>query len=138
MNYLLDTCLISELRKPKPRQSVLKWFETVDERCLFISALSIGEIRYGIALLPDNAKKKDLEAWLRNIEESYAEVIIPVDEVAARRWGDMRAAAKGKGQSLSVVDGLIAATCSTYKLTLVTRNEKDFSLTGIEILNPWV
>lgn len=138
MNYLLDTCLISELRKPKPNQSVLDWFEAVDERCLFISALTIGELSYGIALLPDNAKKKDLEAWLRSIEESYAELIIPVDEVAARIWGDMRAAAQVRGQNLSVVDGLLAATCSTYKLTLVTRNEKDFSLTGIEILNLWV
>jgi toxin FitB len=137
MNYLLDTCLISELRKPKPRQSVLNWFEAVDERYLFISALTIGELRYGIALLPDTARKKDLAAWLINIEESYAEVIIPVDEAVAGKWGEMRASARVSGQSLSVADGLIAATCSTYTLTLVTRNEKDFLVTGIEILNPW-
>jgi toxin FitB len=137
MNYLLDTCFISELRKPKPKQSVLDWFEAVDEHCLFISALTIGELRYGIALLPDNAKRKDLEAWLKSIEESYAELIIPVDEEVASRWADLRAAAQVRGQSLSVVDGLLAATCITYMLTLVTRNEKDFSTTGIEILNPW-
>lgn len=137
MNYLLDTCFISELRKPKPKQSVLDWFEAVNENCLFISALTIGELRYGIALLPDNAKKKDLEAWLKSIEESYAELIIPVDEEVASRWADLRAAAQVRGQSLSVVDGLLAATCSTYMLTLVTRNEKDFSATGIKILNPW-
>ncbi len=58
MNYLLDTCFISELRKPKPKQSVMDWFDGVDEHCLYASALTIGELRYGIALLPDNTKKK--------------------------------------------------------------------------------
>ncbi len=137
MNYLLDTCLISELRKPKPKQSVLDWFDTVGEQSLFISALTIGEIAYGIALLPDNLKKKDLGTWLRSIEDSFAELIIPVDAEVAKKWGDMRAYAQAKGHNISVVDGLLAATCSTYKLTLVTRNENDFTATGVEILNPW-
>ncbi len=137
MNYLLDTCFISELRKPKPKQSVMDWFESVDEHGLYISALTIGELRYGIALLPDNTKKKDLETWLRSIEDSFAELIIPVDAEVAKKWGAMRASAQAKGYNISVVDGLLAATCSTHRLTLVTRNEKDFTATGIEILNPW-
>ncbi len=138
MNYLLDTCFISELRKPQPKQSVLDWFDGVDEHGLYVSALTIGELRYGIALLPDNTKKKDLETWLRSIEDSFAELIIPVNSAVAKKWGDMRTSAQDRGHNISVVDGLLAATCSTYKLTLVTRNEKDFTATGIEILNPWV
>jgi toxin FitB len=137
MNYLLDTCFISELRKPEPKQSVTDWFSAVDEHCLYISALTIGEIRYGIALLTDDRKKKDLQAWLSRIEESFAELILPVDEIVAKKWGDMRACLQAKGVSISVVDGLLAATCYTNRLTLVTRNEKDFSATGIDIINPW-
>ena len=137
MNYLLDTCFISELRKPKPKQSVLDWFDGVDEHGLYVSALTIGELCYGIALLPDNEKKKDLETWLESIEASFAELIIPVNAEVAKKWGDMHASAQAKGHNISVLDGLLAATCSTYKLTLVTRNEKDFTAAGIEILNPW-
>ncbi len=87
--------------------------------------------------MPDNTKKKDLEAWLRSIEDSFAELIIPVDAEVAKKWGAMHASAQAKGHNINVVDGLLAATCRTYKLTLVTRNEKDFTATGIEILNPW-
>ncbi len=137
MNYLLDTCFISELRKPKPKKSVLDWFDAVEEHCLYISVLTIGELRYGISLLPDDRKKKDLETWLSSIEESYAELIIPVEAEVAKEWGDMRASAQVKGHKISVVDGLLAATSSIYKLTLVTRNEKDFTATGIEVINPW-
>ncbi len=137
MNYLLDTCLISELRKPKPKQSVMNWFDGVDEHDLYVSALTIGELRYGIALLPDNTKKKDLETWLRSVEDSFAELIIPVDTEIAKKWGALRASAQTRGYTISVVDGLLAATCSTYRLALVTRNEKDFTATGVEILNPW-
>ena len=137
MNYLLDTCFISELRKPKPKQSVMDWFNSVDEDCLYISALTIGELRYGIALLPDNTKKKDLAIWLRSMEDGFCESIIPVNAEVAKKWGEMRASAQAKGQHISVVDGLLAATCSIYKLTLVTRNEKDFKATGVAVMNPW-
>lgn len=137
MNYLLDTCFISELRKPEPNKLVLEWFNTVEENSLFISALTIGELRYGIALLPENAKRNDLEDWLRSIENSFNDMIIPIDEKIAGRWGEMRAAARARGNSLSVIDGLLAATCDIYELILVTRNEKDFEATGIRINNTW-
>ena len=80
---------------------------------------------------------KDLKTWLRSIEDNYADLIIPVDAEVAKKWGDMRASVQAMGHNISVVDGLLAATCSTYNLTLVTRNEKDFVSTGIEIINPW-
>jgi len=137
MNYLLDTCFISELRKPEPNKLVLEWFNTVEENSLFISVLTIGELRYGIALLPENAKRNDLEDWLRSIENSFNDMIIPIDEKIAGRWGEMRAAARARGNSLSVIDGLLAATCDIYELILVTRNEKDFEATGIRINNTW-
>lgn len=137
MNYLLDTCFISELRKPEPDKSVLEWFNSAGENSLFISALTIGELRYGIALLPESAKRKDLEDWLRSIENNFNEMIIPIDEKIAGKWGEMRAAARAGGNSLSVIDGLLAATCDIYELILVTRNEKDFEATGIRINNPW-
>ncbi len=77
--------------------------------------------------MPDNTKKKELETWLRSIEDSFAALVIPVDTEVAKKCGDMRAYAQAKGHNISVVDGLPAATGSTYKLTLVTRNEKDIS-----------
>jgi len=137
LNYLLDTCFLSELRKPKPHKAVLDWFEIIDEKRLFISALSIGELYYGIALLPDGKQKKEIKAWLQQIENSYADLIIPIDEKVAAQWGEMRALLQSRGITLNVVDGLLAATCSVYSLNLVTRNNKDFKDTGINILNPW-
>ena len=137
MNYLLDTCFLSELRKLKPHKSVLDWFENVDEGSLFLSALTIGELYYGITLLPDGKQKKEINAWLKQIENSYADLIIPVDEKVAARWGEMRALLQSSGITINVVDGLLAATCKVYGLSLVTRNDKDFKNTGINILNPW-
>lgn len=137
MNYLLDTCFLSELRKPKPQITVLEWFETVDDNQLFISALSIGEINYGITLLPDGQQKKEIKAWLQQIEESYKDLIIPVDESVAKRWGEMRAFLRSKGITLNVIDGLLAATCDIHNLIIVTRNDQDFIDTEIKVLNPW-
>lgn len=137
MNYLLDTCFLSELRKLKPQKAVLEWFETADENRLFISALSIGEINYGIALLSDSQQKKEIKAWLQQIKESYRDLIIPVDESVTARWGEMRALLQCKGVTLNVIDGLLAATCDIHNLIIVTRNDKDFFATGIKILNPW-
>ena len=137
MNYLLDTCFLSELRKPKPHIFVLDWFEIIDERRLFISALSIGELYYGIALLQDGKQKKEIKAWMQQIENSYADLIIPINEKVATRWGEMRALLQSRGITLNVVDGLLAATCEVYSLNLVTRNNIDFKDTGINILDPW-
>lgn len=137
MNYLLDTCFLSELRKPQPHKSVLDLFESVDEKNLFISALSIGELYYGIALLPDGRQKKEIITWLKQIENSYADLIIPIDEKVTARWGETRALLQSSGITINVVDGLLAATCQVYSLSLVTRNDKDFKHTGINILKPW-
>lgn len=137
MNYLLNIWFISELRKPEPNKPVLEWFKAAEDNNPFISVLTIGELRYGIDLLPDKAKKNNLEDWLRSIEHSFADIIVPIDEKIAGKWGQMRAAAQARGNSLSVIDGLLAATCEVYELILVTRNGKDFAVIGIPIYNPW-
>ena len=137
MNYLLDTCLISELRKPKPNQSVLDWFNNADENSLFISSLTIGELCYGITLLPESDKKNEIQLWLEEMKDSFTDQVIGIDDNIAHCWGVMRATAQRSGRSLGVIDGLLAATCQIHKLVLVTRNIQDFNSTGISLFNPW-
>ncbi len=137
MSFLVDTCFISELRKPSPQQSVLNWLNAIIESELYISSLSIGELQYGIALLPDGNKKKDLTTWLDLVVKGFDSRVLPVHNDVCVVWGKMRANAQKKGLNLSVIDGLLAATCAVYKLTFVTRNTKDVDFTGIGIVSPW-
>jgi predicted nucleic acid-binding protein len=138
MKYLIDTCIISEFRKPIPEESVLKWFNACDENQIFISSLSIGEIHYGISRLPDGRKKNDLFMWFDQVITTFSGRIIPITDTTCTIWANMRAKAENNGVQLSVIDGLLAATAQEYSLIFVTRNVKDFVITGIQILNPWV
>ncbi len=137
MGFLIDTCLISELRRPTPSESVRAWFQICEESNLFISALSIGEIKYGIQRLPDGSKKDDLQTWFNQIVDSFSNRILPVNEQICISWALMKAAAESKGFQLPVIDGLLAATAKEHNLVFVTRNTKDFELTNINMINPW-
>lgn len=138
MKYLIDTCVISEFRKPLPQESVLTWFNTCDEKQIFISSLSIGEIYYGISRLPDGKKKNDLLIWFDQVIAIFKGRILPITDTTCIIWAGMRTKVVNNGVQLAVIDGLLAATAQEYSLNFVTRNVKDFNATGIQIFNPWL
>ena len=136
--FLLDTNIISELVKAKPEPDVTTWIEATDETLLHLSVLTLGEIRKGIAGLPNASRRVRLEAWLdRDLVLRFAERILPIDQAVADRWGRIAAVALARKAPLPVVDGLLAATALQHNLTLVTRNTKDVAATGVPVFNPW-
>ncbi|PIE36091.1 VapC toxin family PIN domain ribonuclease [candidate division KSB3 bacterium] len=138
MNYLLDTCVISELVKPIPDQNAISWLHSTPNESLFLSVISIGEIRKGITKLPGSKKKLQLTNWLLSLTEDYSSRICPINLAVAENWGNIQGQAERNGTPLSSVDSLIAATAYTYNLIVVTRNEKDFIASNVSVLNPWV
>lgn len=139
MRLLLDTNVLSEVTKPRPDETVLQWLHGLDEDRTFISIVSIAEIRRGVALMDSGRKRDALDEWLRyDLPQRFESRIIPVDEPVAFAWGDLMAPAKRSGRALASMDGLIAATAIAHRLTLATRNTKDFEGFGIDIIDPWV
>ena len=112
--------------------------ETTDEATLYLSVLTIGEIRKGLAGLPLGKRRTILETWLVvELQARFAGRIVPIDAAIADRWGLIAAEAKRKGKALSVIDGLLAATALHHNLTVVSRNARDFTATHVPVLNPW-
>ena len=134
MAYLLDTCVISELRKPLGNRGVAAWMAGIQPDEAFLSVLTLGEIRHGIELhrAKDPKAAGALERWLLGLEAHYAERILPITAPIADRWGRIAIS-----QPLPVSDGLIAATGLEHKLTVVTRNTADFQRSGVTIVNPF-
>jgi predicted nucleic acid-binding protein len=136
MGYLIDTHVLSELRK-KARcdAQVATWLASVAPDELFVSVLSLGEIRRGIELLRklDPASARALDKWLAGLETHYADRILPISGAIADRWGRLC-----PDQPLPVTDGLLAATGIEHKLTIVTRNTDDFLRSGVNTLNPFL
>jgi toxin FitB len=136
--FLLDTNCISELVRPKPEPRVLGWMEAADESLLYLSVLTLGEIRKGVAALAQGKRRTHLETWLAvDLPARFSGRIIPIDSAIADRWGLLAAEAKRKGAALSVIDGLLAATAHHHNLTVVSRNASDFTNTQVQVLNPW-
>jgi predicted nucleic acid-binding protein len=136
--FLLDTNCISEVVRKKPDPRVLHWLEAADESILYLSVLTLGEIRKGVAGLPQSRSQTLLETWLElDLKSRFSGRILPMDRFIADRWGLLSAAAKRRGKSLSAIDGLLAATALHHNLTIVSRNVDDFSGTQVPILNPW-
>ena len=138
MNFLLDTCVVSELTRPKPHRGVVDWMRSESEARLHLSVLTIGELRKGIERLPASRKRSKIEAWLNNeLRLRFSGRLLPVDGEVAERWGLESAKAEQLGTPLPVIDGLMAATCLVHGMTFVTRNTKDTQQTGVRLLNPW-
>ena len=134
MPYLLDTCVVSELRKTRCNSGVAKWISQVHSDELYLSVITLGEIRRGIELhrAKDARAANVLERWLHGLETHYDERIIPISSAVADRWGRL-----SPNQPLPVSDGLLAATAVENMLTIVTRNVADFQRSGATVLNPF-
>jgi toxin FitB len=136
--FLLDTNVISEVTRPKPDGNVARWLEATDESALFLSVLTLGEIRNGIERLRIGRRRGRLEAWLQvDLRARFRGRLLPIDDEIADRWGAISALASNRGTPLPVVDGLLAATSLQFNLTLVTRNGSDVAGTGVTTLDPW-
>jgi predicted nucleic acid-binding protein len=136
--YLLDTCVLSEFVKPKPERKVVDWLNSVDPESVFLSAVSIGEIQFGISNRPQSNRRTELEVWLNEaLPKQFGGRVLALDTAAFVAWGKMTAEQKRKGETLSVMDSLIAAVALDHKMVLVTRNVDDFKVTGLSVFNPW-
>ena len=131
--YLLDTNVVSELRRPRPHGAVLDWIAGVPAEQLFVSAVTVGEIQAGIEITreQDKPKAEAIEAWLNKVLGSYG--VLPMDAPAFREWARLM---HRRSDTLSE-DAMIAATAILRRLTVVTRNTGDFSQFGVELYNPW-
>ena len=135
MSYLVDTNVLSELRRKEPNPRVVAWFEERPATTLYISVLTLGEIRKGIEALRKSKRKLKLLDWFdTELPAFFAGRILPIDEEVADRWSRLLAAA---GRPLPAIDSLLAATALTHGLALVTRNVDDFPHPDLEIINPW-
>lgn len=138
MKTLLDTCTLSELRKPSPNPVVVAAVRAIPDAHLFVSVLSLGEIAKGVGLLPAGKKRDGHAAWLAALENQFSDRILGLDDETAKLWGEMTARAQKKGIVIPATDGLLAATALLHGLYVMTRNENDFKATGARIINPWL
>ncbi|MDE1938302.1 MAG: type II toxin-antitoxin system VapC family toxin [Alphaproteobacteria bacterium] len=135
MNYLIDTNVISEVRKgARCDPNVARWYDEIDDGSLYLSALVLGEIRKGVekARSRDPTQARALERWLVEVNKAFADRILTVDRVVADEWGKM-----GATRSLPVVDALLAATAKVHGMTLVTHNTLDVADLDVAVLNPF-
>ena len=137
MNYLLDTCVLSEYKKTKPNPKIIEWLDKASDDSLYLSVLTIGEIEKGIARMPPSKRKTDLEGFVETLLARFDRRLFDLDAPIMRRWGKMAGTLQIKGRILPVIDSLMAATALEHDLTLVTRNEADFEATGVKVLNLW-
>lgn len=135
MSYLVDTNVLSELRRKVPNAGVVEWFARRPASTLYLSVLTLGEIRRGVEGVADAERRAALIDWLEvDLPTFFTGRVLPVDVHVADRWGRIVAAA---GRPIAAIDGLLAATALHHDLRLVTRNVRDFSDFGLQVINPW-
>ena len=139
MKFLLDTMVVPEWVKARPFPGVVSWLANADEDCVFVSVVTLAELRYGIERMSAGARRKRLDGWLRaELPLRFDGRILTIDRVVADAWGEMVARREAVGRRMSVMDAFIAATAKAYGMTLVTRNTSDFEPSLADLINPWV
>lgn len=138
MNFLLDTNVVSEAMRKQPSAVVLGWVAAQAGESLFISVITVGELRRGALILAEGKKRKALLHWIETgIKTDFAGRILPVDTAVMERWAQLQAATGKTGRRLPVMDSLIAATALAHNLTLATRNIADFKAARVALVDPW-
>ena len=137
MSFLLDTNAVSEASRPAPDAGFMAWFDRAEGTQLYLSVVTLGELRRGIALIEDEARRRRLEGLNSNILLRFSGQVLPVDEQVARVWGDLSASLRRSGRVIGALDEMIAATAMAHDLTLVTRNQRHFEGLGCAVLSPW-
>ena len=138
MRYLIDTCAISELSVRKPSEDVRRWFASVPDEDLYLSVVTIGELRKGIdRLSEDDPLRQRLESWFSSVRSVFSGRILEFDETMAIAWGKLVGESIRRGKTRPAIDAQLAATALVNGMVLVTRNERDFEHTGVQVLNPF-
>jgi predicted nucleic acid-binding protein len=138
VNFLLDTNLVSEWTKTRPDPAVVGWLADADEDRVFISVITLAELRHGVERLAIGRRRKRLNEWIENeLLFRFDERILPIDAATADAWGRIVAHREALGRPIGTMDAFIAATAQVHKLTLATRNQTDFELSVDSIVNPW-
>lgn len=139
MSFLLDTDVVSELLKPRPDAGLVEWLAGTDEDHMFLSVVTLAELRYGIARLPTGRRRQRLEEWLHDeLQPRFERRILAVDDNIALAWGDVTAECAAAGRPIEAMDALIAATARVFEFHVVTRNINDFEAVVLPaIVNPW-
>ena len=136
MSYLVDTNVFSEAAKPQPDPKVMAWLEA-EQAALYVSAITIGELRRGIERLADGRRKAKLRAWLESVCDHMKGRVLSFNTGTAHVWGQLKGKWDRAGLTVPSLDSQIAATAHRHGLTLVTRNTRDFRGTGIKVLDPF-
>jgi len=136
VKYLVDTNILSEARRLKGHPAIREALAAIEEKDLFLSVITIGEIANGIARMNSGQHRRELEIWLGQIGQHFFDRVLPIDEPIARLWGEITATSANAGQTLHTADGLIAATALHHGLRLLTRNKADFEQTGVLVSDP--
>ncbi|CAA6816195.1 MAG: Unknown protein [uncultured Sulfurovum sp.] len=138
MKYLLDTNIISEFISKQPNEKVLEFINSLDENDIYLSVITIGEIKFGIEKVKSQTKKDTLSKWLyNNLLERFENRIVMIDTDIMLKWGKVNQYLQSVGKPMPIMDSLIASSCLTKEFTLITRNEKDFYHFELKIINPF-
>ncbi len=138
MNFLLDTNIVSEWTKPRPDPGVVNWLAEADEDRIYLSVITIAELRHGIERLPAGARRLKLHDWLMDqVPQRFGDRLLIVDAETAQIWGRVMAQVQKTGYQPNIMDAFIAAAVLQHDMTLVTRNIADFKSFQIRLINPW-
>lgn len=139
MTYLLDTCVISEYVKKQPCERVINWIDVPEESSLFISIITIAEIKKGVVRIEKSqpSRYQKLEKWLQKLEQRFTNRILPLNENILDTWAKICGKSEAEGKKLPIMDSLIAATASENNLIIVTRNISDFAFSSVKAFSPW-
>jgi predicted nucleic acid-binding protein len=138
MNFLLDTCIISEPKQKRPSEKVLEWLDAQDESKLYLNVLTLGEIKKGITRLESSRKRAELEKWLEQLQARFSRRILPLSEKTFPVWGKVYGEFERKGIVRPAFNSLLEATALEHDMIFVTRNVKNFQHSQVRVLNPWV